>query len=187
MTTLNTLTILEVAEILATGNFRRFLSTIEHEHVECKRSPYQLKEQIQKIELAKDVSALANASGGYLLLGMDTERSTTHRGDEITKLCCFEQNLVDLDQYRKILDELVYPAIRDLKAVWHPWSEDQSKEIVAISIPAESRQNRPYLVAQTVVEAKATGKLLGFYERIESNATPTTVPAASRRYPNTYS
>src|SRR5882762_2075818 len=50
MTTPITLTTLEVAEILATGNFRRFLSTIEHEHVECKRSLYQLKEQIQKIE-----------------------------------------------------------------------------------------------------------------------------------------
>jgi hypothetical protein len=181
MTKTKTLSILEVAEILSTGNFRRFLSTIEHEHVECKRAPYQLREQLQKIELAKDVSALANARGGYLLLGIDTERNTTHQGDEITKLCCFEQNMVDLDQYRKILDELIYPAIRDLKTVWHPWSEDASKGIVAIAIPAECRQNRPYLVAQTVVEAKVTGKLLGFYERIESNATPTTVQELRER------
>jgi hypothetical protein len=175
MTTLKTLTVLEVSEILSTGSFRRLLSTIEHHHVECKRAPYQMKEQIQRIELAKDVSALANSAGGYVLLGVATERNATHQGDEITKLCCFEQNLVDLDQYRKILDELVYPPIRDLKTVWHPWSEDPSKGIVAIYISPECCEHRPYLVAQTAVEDKVTGKLLGFYERIEANATPTSV------------
>jgi hypothetical protein len=42
---------------------------VETEHLEFKAEPYRLEHELQKQELAKDVSGLANARGGAILIG----------------------------------------------------------------------------------------------------------------------
>jgi predicted HTH transcriptional regulator len=69
MTTLRELTVEEVAGILSRGTFAELVSTVEHGQFECKNGLYDTKTVNGKIELAKDISALANSSGGYLLCG----------------------------------------------------------------------------------------------------------------------
>ena len=75
-----------VREILVTGEFERLIGGIEHQDLECKLTPYRLQDASQNQELAKDISSFANASGGLLLLGVKTEKSSFHSGDEIRKL-----------------------------------------------------------------------------------------------------
>jgi len=53
-------TIDEVRAILESGDFFPLVGRFEDQHIECKRQPYRLESEDQKLELAKDVSALAN-------------------------------------------------------------------------------------------------------------------------------
>jgi predicted HTH transcriptional regulator len=55
---------------------------VEHVRFECKGGLYDTKTLKSKIELAKDISALANSSGGYLLIGPATKKNPFHEGDE---------------------------------------------------------------------------------------------------------
>jgi hypothetical protein len=75
MTTLRQLTVEEVAGILSRGAFAEFISPVEHVQFECKSGLYDTKAVKGTIELAKDVSALANSSGGYLLIGPATTKN----------------------------------------------------------------------------------------------------------------
>jgi hypothetical protein len=172
MTTMRTLAPDEVGKILQNGEFAQFIGTVEYELFECKNALYDLKLPIAKIELAKDVSALANAKGGYLLLGVSTKPNATHKVDEVTEVRCFERRLCDLDQYRKILLDLVYPPIRGLDMRWHPSASDASIGIVSIHVPPEGFQDRPYLVSQVEIAGNVSGKLFGFFERIEDAVEP---------------
>ena len=62
----------ELLLLLADGKFDALIGEFESEWLECKSSPYQLEHDGQKLELAKDISGLANAEGGVLLLGFST-------------------------------------------------------------------------------------------------------------------
>jgi len=172
MTTVRKLTPEEVATILHKGDFAELVATVEYESFECKSALYDLKLPIAKIELAKDVSALANAKGGHLLLGVSTKKHATHKGDEVTEVSCFAENLCDLDQYRKVLLELVYPPIRGLELKWHPSASNASIGIVSICVTPEGCQGRPYLVSHVEIAGNVSGKLFGYFERIESNVEP---------------
>ena|SRR5216684_7576855 len=82
MTTVRKLTPEEIGNILQKGDFAELVATVEYESLECKNALYDLKLPVAKIELAKDVSALANAKGGHLLLRVSTKKNATHKGDE---------------------------------------------------------------------------------------------------------
>ncbi len=172
MTTVRKLTPEEIGSILQKGDFAELVATVEYESLECKNALYDLKLPVAKIELAKDVSALANAKGGHLLLRVSTKKNATHKGDEITEVSCFAENLCDLDQYRKILQELIYPPIRGLKLKWHPSASNASIEIVSIYVTPEGCQDRPYLISQVEIGGNVSGRLFGYFERIESNVEP---------------
>jgi predicted HTH transcriptional regulator len=49
--------------ILANGDFDQLIGAPESLEVEFKSEPYRVEQESQKFELAKDVSALANAAG----------------------------------------------------------------------------------------------------------------------------
>src|SRR5260370_36962534 len=172
MTTVRKLTPEEIGNILQKGDFAALVANVEYESLECKNAIYDLKLPVAKIELAKDVSALANAKGGHLLLGVSTKKNATHKGDEITDVSCFAENLCDLDQYRKILLELVYPPIRGIELKWHPSASNASIGIVSIYVSPEGCQDRPYLVSQVEIGGNVSGKLFDYFERIESNVEP---------------
>jgi hypothetical protein len=73
-----------VQAVLGALEEKRFDSLIglpECEWLEAKLSPYILDSLQQKCELAKDVTALANAAGGLIVIGFDTERHPTTAGE----------------------------------------------------------------------------------------------------------
>jgi predicted HTH transcriptional regulator len=89
MTTLRELTIEEVTGIPSRGTFAELISTVEHVQFECKNGSYDTKTAKSKIELAKDISTLANSSGGYLLIGPTTKQNPLHQGDEVISVSEF--------------------------------------------------------------------------------------------------
>jgi len=85
MTILREPTVEEVNSILSRGTFSELISTVEHALFECKNGLYDTKTLNGKIELAKDISVLANSSGGYLLIGPATKKKSTSPGRRATR------------------------------------------------------------------------------------------------------
>jgi hypothetical protein len=164
-----------VFEILETGDFDSLQGTTEDYRIEFKSSPYQLTNDAARHELAKDVSALANADGGIILIGFRTSKNES-TAEECMKDCRpFDLDSFDTDQYRKILDAWICPPIPSLAISTYPSRSDIGKGVVAICIPATAHEGKPYVVNRTVeADGKVRGTLFGYYERVEDR-----IPATS--------
>jgi schlafen family protein len=168
-----TLSINDVDEILISGRFEELIGGVEDEHLECKSAPYQLDQDRQKMELAKDVSALANADGGILLIGVQTEKNPSHLGDEIRRISAVPPNLVDCEQYRNVLNEWVYPTIRGLQILWCAHAKADGTGIVSVRVPQACCRERPYVVGKVIeTTGKILGSYIGYFERVQSGAKP---------------
>lgn len=99
--------------IIQQGGFESLKDQLENEFLECKREPYQIDQDSNKRELAKDVSSFANIDGGYILIGIQTEKSELHPFDIISKISYIEENLIDSKKYYNIIKEWIYPEIMD--------------------------------------------------------------------------
>jgi len=108
----------ELESILASGDFSRLLGVSETSWLEFKRDPYHLADDRNKQELAKDVTALANADGGIILLGVATTREAAHLGDEVKEIHPFTESLVNPEQYHQILSTWVYPGLFQVEIKW---------------------------------------------------------------------
>jgi hypothetical protein len=155
----------EVLEILRSGEFDRFVGALEGDRLECKAAPYQLAEDRQKMELAKDVSALANAEGGVILIGIETAADALHHGEVVRR--------ANIGQCERVLNDWVYPRIRGLQIAWNPSAADATRGIVAIVVPQESLQEQPYLVTKVVESTgRVIGSYAGFFERKRDGVPP---------------
>ena len=164
-----------VEQILTSGEFDMLLQTVEHECLDCKGQVYVTRGTLSKVELTKDVAAFANSGGGYILIGVQTTKSPLHKGDDIIAIKPFAQDVCDTDSYRNVINAGIYPSVvRHVRINWYPSKADKSKGIVAIRIAPECKSERPYLISHVEVEAQGitTGKLIGFYERIDDDAEP---------------
>lgn len=172
----------DVAAILDRGTFDELIGNVEHEGLECKSGFYDLKSQRGRIELAKDVSALANSHGGYLLIGVSTEKDPLHQLDQIIRVSSFERSGLDPDQHRSIIGTLVYPPIRGLRIEWHPDAKATSRGIASIFVPTDCGDEQPYLVTESAIDSsRVTGKMLGFFERVSDDSLPTSVQVLQER------
>jgi hypothetical protein len=167
----------EVRNLLASGNFDALRGAVENEWLECKGAPYQLTtNEPEKQELAKDVSGLANASGGIILIGVVTAINPTHRGEEITEIRPFTNSLVNIDQYYDVLRSWIYPTLQQIDIRWYPSSRDQEKGIVAIRVPKQSDTKRSFIVRRTVEDTgKVNTTVFGYFERRRTNVNPMSV------------
>ena len=164
------LTVEQIKAILDSGNFDAFITAVEDEQIECKAAPYQLHEAHQKQELAKDVSGFANANGGVILIGVRTERNSTHFGDEIKEIRAFSRMLVDPNQYQDIIRSWIYPAPQQVDTRWFPSAVDREKGIVAIIIPDQIMTWRPFLIKRIVDDkGKCVEVVFGYVERQRAN------------------
>ena len=166
----------QILAILERGSFDEFIGVVEDHQLECKKEPYQIQRDDQKQEFAKDVTALANAEGGFILIGVRTERNPTHFGDEITSVRPFPQALVNPGQWGEILQSWTYPSLQQVEIHWYPSASDHTKGIVAIHIPKQPPTQRPFLVTRTIDEqSKHAGAVFGYFERRQAHVLPHTV------------
>jgi len=163
----------EIITILQSGDFTTLIGSLEGDHLECKGAPYQLEQEREKMELAKDVSALANAYGGIILIGVQTEKEPTYHGDIIRRLGCFVQGRVDFSQYQNVISDWVLPSIRGLKLNWHASATNHNEGIASILIPQDACRERPFLVAKVIENTgRVIGSYVGFFERTRDNVPP---------------
>lgn len=167
------LTIEEIVSLLESGGLNDLLGVMEDDHLECKAAPYRLGQDREKMELAKDVSALANAHGGIILIGPQTEREPLHRADIIRRVGCFTRDRIDFDQLQRVISDWVVPAIAGLRFDWHPNRADQTTGIASIFVPEIAADEHPYVVVKVVDDSERIfGSYVGVFERTRDNVSP---------------
>ncbi len=173
----------EITGILETGDFDSLIDTVEDVVLEVKGKPYQLSvSDIHRHELAKDVSALANSNGGVILIGFQTSKDPVTAVERIDLCRPFDLSLVDIDQYRKTLQDWIYPPVHSLDIRCYPSSSDRRKGVCAIVIPASAAEGKPYVVTRNVEpDGKVRGNQFGLYERIQ-DGIPLTSAESLRGY-----
>jgi hypothetical protein len=154
-------------------DFQSFLDVVESEHLEFKSEPYRLDQDLQKQELAKDISALANAGGGAILLGFKTTKSTTILGDVVEAIRPIPDDKFDADQYSGVIKDWVYPP-PVVQLQWFP--TETGKGIALLEVAAGGTEHRPYLIKRVVSDdGRRSEVVFGYVERRQVAVPPTSV------------
>jgi hypothetical protein len=143
----------EALEILGSGDFEQFVGAQETLEVEFKGEPYRVADRdSQKFELAKDVSAFANAAGGVIIIGAQTERDNEVAVDVVTQLRLLSQGHVDAQQYEGIVADRVYPRLRELHVRFYPSAANAERGILAIDVPPQDEVDKYFLIQRPTEE-----------------------------------
>src|SRR5947207_1336566 len=119
------LTLKDLTLIVESSQFGKLVGEVENDFFDAKGQPYQFDAgDYARRELAKDLTAFANASGGYIFLGLRTEPGMTQYGDEIKELRQMRRELIDPDRYYKVLSEWVYPQPKGVRVDWIPFGDE---------------------------------------------------------------
>ena len=149
-----------------------------------RRHPYDLDSPAGRYELGKDVSAFANNSGGFIIIGLTTEVNQAQQTETITAITPFPQEAIHPHRYISIVEEYIHPNIEHFRAAWVPTDPEQSQGIAIIEVPPQN-QERQYFLITNVVEAGANIKqiVFGVVVRNGSSNEPFNESSALSLYP----
>lgn len=155
----------ECLRVVQTGDFDQLLGAVESETIEFKGSPYVLSSTRDKVELAKDISGLANAGGGILLMGIGTSVLEGHPREAATRIRPFEEKMVDIKQYEDVLSQWIYPKLH-AEINWFPSGSREGKGLACIQVAETQAGRKPFLTVGVLQEnEKILGNVVGFFQR----------------------
>ncbi len=166
----------EVEQFLRDQRAADLDGTLETVTVEFKSEPYILGTPRQKQELAKDICALANASGGIVAIGLKTTKSNLHAVDVVTGANPFPREMYKAEAWLDVLTDWVYPPVSGLDAQWYPAAGAPDHGFAVIRVPTQEQSRRPYLVRRIAFgDEKADGAIFGMFERRRADAAALSV------------
>lgn len=166
-----------IKTILDTRQFAGLIGLDEDAWLEAKRrNPYDFVTPAGRYELAKDITAFANAEGGILLVGLTTAPAAEAKTERIIAHDLCPQAEFDVAQYLGIIKEHVYPMIKDLEIYWLPVNAEATHGLGVIEVPPQSPSHKYFLIAK-VVDSGAELKqiVFGIAKRNDSSNDPFTV------------
>src|ERR1035437_8510070 len=164
----------EVMEKLEAHDFDALIGVIESEWLDAKETPYHLDSPKQKLELAKDVAAMANASGGITVIGFDCEKLPTTAGERICKVCQFPVSLIDPSKYNQVLADMMHPAPHGVSV--RVFEVHNGKGVAAVVVDAAVMTEKPYLVGKMLDESDISiGSYFGYFERKRDAIPPISI------------
>ena len=155
----------DALDVLRSSRFEAFVGVTESAELDFKGEPYQLEDERGKLELAKDVAALANAGGGIIVIGVRTTLPETSRVEVARDIRLIPVSVVDLRQCRNLARSRVYPDVGGLDVAFHSSSHDPTRGLLAIDVPPQAATARPFLVHSPLVGDKTVGWLVGLPTR----------------------
>jgi Putative DNA-binding domain len=157
------LTSAQVRDLLEARDFEALVGAIEADDVEFKHSPYRLDERAQKLELAKDVAAMANRGGGIIVLGVKTSQATQSNVTEATGIRPFDPTLLNSTQYTDTFAGYIHPIPSGVTITFRRASPEEPAGIADIDIPAPHDEDLPLLVKGGLVDGAGdpVGWLIG--------------------------
>jgi hypothetical protein len=163
-----------VIDLLRAGRTGVLIGQPENEWLEAKGSPYLLDEDFAKVELAKDVAALANERhGGLLIVGLQTSKEQGK--DVIRRQRPVRLSMLNPARHRRTLDRRVYPPVEDL--VVEAVEVETDKGVLFISFPPQPDELKPFLVTGAISSGKLFGTHVSLVRRRHDDTLPSS-PAA---------
>lgn len=151
--------------------FETIRDTPESGWIDFKHAPYYLEQQNRKLELAKDVSAFANARGGVIVIGIKTRRLETEKIEVAHELTPVRNDTVDCGRIRDVVRQYVYPPIEDLSC--KTWPVDKSRCVLTIDVPNQDSGHKPFIVGEGLSsDGDHHGNMFGYFKRDADTAQP---------------
>ena len=148
----------QLVSSLAAQRPHEILGTPESESVDFKSvppaGPYDLSTDKGKFELAKDVAAFANASGGLIVCGFKAKKKQTELHEVAEKATPFDKKVVDSTKYKDVITEYVRPLLK-VEFFWfdHPAEDsDVSGHYFVIEVPALPEADRWAMVNRGITD-----------------------------------
>jgi hypothetical protein len=123
--------------------------------LEVKRKPYDLEREEQRIEIAKDIAAFANAGGGLIIFGFSTRSRSGV--DVITRARSIDTSSVSPQRYSQIVRARVFPMPEKLTFVR---LGDGKQGFAYIKIPHQPEELRPFFLRKTLSGSGVTSTSL---------------------------
>jgi hypothetical protein len=165
----------EIRDILETGRFEEFKGALENEFFDAKSEPWDLDSERGKLDLAKDISSLANWRGGIIVIGATTAPAATYQRNEVQEIRPLPVSFTPTDRYQHIVAEWVYPAPDGIEFRWYSAPADSSRGLIGVHVPNQNDELRPFLVAHYLGESgRRIDAVVGLVQRL--GATTRTTP-----------
>lgn len=166
----------ELVTILDSGEFDKLIGLAEDQILEVKGpAPYDLKMAGGRFELAKDVSAFANADGGHLLIGLETQKLVDQATDEVKTLKLIPKSDLEVGKIEGIVRSHVWPKIDGLRVEWISSKVDPSKGLGIIHVPRQKEEDKLFIITKISIEGEAQKEIIvGIARRVGGDNLPLT-------------
>jgi len=165
----------QIEAILASGEFHQLVGLKETLVFEAKGLiPYNLDEAAGRFELAKDVTAFANSSGGHILVGLKHEPLPEEYTDQVKSMQLVKQSEFNVSQIVGVLKEYTYPPIHGtMQVTWVASKANAELGLGVIYIPLQPETKKPFLISKVVQEGQAQNEIIiGIARRIGGHSVP---------------
>jgi hypothetical protein len=171
----------EILDILLRGAFDELKGGLENEFFDAKSEPWDLDQERGKLDLAKDITSLANWLGGVIVIGAATAPSATYQRNEIQEIHALPVTLVPTDRYAHVVREWIYPVPDGIEFRWYGMLRTSDRGLIAVHIPNQNDELKPFLVAHYLSEAgKRIDAIVGLVQRLGATTNTTQVQELHR-------
>jgi len=141
-----------VLQRLREGDYAAILGCKETHRLDFKRSWYRLEEDRERAELAKDVVAMANHEGGFIVRGVATARLSTAEEEIAVAVEPIPVDKANVKQHRDVVRDWCYPQVKGVDFHWLPadGGEDHDRGVLVIEVPLQDGDLSPFLVTRVI-------------------------------------
>ena len=146
-----------------------FIGVVEENYVDFKSKPY-LDDEESKIELVKDVTAIANAGGGLIIIGPKTEKRDKEKRDWVKSINPVAEELIRMDSWTDVLCKGDRVVPRFSASLVNSGFCGAGKELFWLRIKATPALDRPFVITKdwwgkTQDGRRIKGAIFGCYTR----------------------
>lgn len=169
-----------VLGMLAAGRSELLIGVPESAWLEVKSQGYDLRSgDAPKIELAQDVARFANGEiDSLLLIGFKAIKDPQTGDEAITKVTS-ALTPFNAQQYHQVIDKRVFPPLLGLavNAYTVPLRGGRQGHLLAIRIPPQPEESKPFIVHGAIVGGKVEGAYISIVQRRGEHSIPITGPS----------
>lgn len=169
-----------VLGMLAAGRSDLLIGVPESAWLDVKSQAYDLGSgDAAKIELAQDVARFANGEIDSLLLIGSKATKDPHTGEEAISKVTSALTPFNAQQYHQIIDNRVFPPVLGLTVNGYtvPLKGGRQGHLLAIRVPAQPEESKPFLVHGAIVDGKVEGAFISIVQRRGEHSIPITGPS----------
>lgn len=137
----------------------RLIGIEESQQLEFKQRAHDLGVDREKLEFAKDISAMANGGGGVILYGVRTERDAAVGRDVSVRVTPLLAGDITVAQLESVARDWIYPPQRTLEI--REWANGAGQMLVTIRVPPIGDRDSIAIIRAAEIDGQIRRNLLG--------------------------